>query len=83
MTPGQKSVLVNARANSNSLRTTVPAGIVSQFNLREGDQLDWSLKAEGNKLLLIVTPCSTHTIERMASSSRTQRSSNSAIRGNS
>jgi antitoxin component of MazEF toxin-antitoxin module len=56
MTPGQKTVLVNARANSNSLRTTVPAGIVSQFDLSEGDQLDWSLKAEGDKLLLIVTP---------------------------
>ena len=59
MSPGQKSVLVNARANSRSLRTTVPAGIVSQFNLREGDRLDWSLKAEGNKLLLIVTPLQT------------------------
>jgi len=59
MSPGQKSVLVNARANSSSLRTTVPAGIVSQFGLSEGDQLDWSLKAEGNKLLLIVTPLQT------------------------
>jgi len=61
MTPGQKSVLVNARANSRSLRTTVPAGIVSQFNLREGDQLDWSLRAEGDKLILIVTPLRTKT----------------------
>ena len=61
MTPGQKSVLVNARANSRSLRTTVPAGIVSQFNLREGDQLDWSLRAEGDKLILIVTSLRTKT----------------------
>jgi bifunctional DNA-binding transcriptional regulator/antitoxin component of YhaV-PrlF toxin-antitoxin module len=59
MSPGQRSVLVNARANSRSLRTTVPAGIVSQFGLGEGDQLDWSLKAEGDKLILIVTPTQT------------------------
>jgi len=56
MTSGQKSALVKARSNSSSLRTTVPAGIVSQFGLKEGDQLDWSLKAEGDKLLLVVTP---------------------------
>jgi len=56
MTPGQKSALVKARSNSSSLRTTVPAGIVSQFGLKEGDQLDWSLRAEADKLLLIVTP---------------------------
>ena len=56
MTAGERSVLTKARPKSGSLRTTVPAGIVSQFGLKEGDQLDWSIRAEGDKLVLIIAP---------------------------
>jgi len=29
---------------------------MNQFNLKDGDQLDWELKAENGNLLLIVKP---------------------------
>ncbi len=41
---------------SNSLRTTIPAHIIRQFKLREGDQLEWSLEVKGGKMVLGVTP---------------------------
>jgi bifunctional DNA-binding transcriptional regulator/antitoxin component of YhaV-PrlF toxin-antitoxin module len=56
MTPGETSVLTQARPRSSSLRTTVPSGIVSQFDLKEGDGLDWTIKAENGNLVLIVKP---------------------------
>jgi len=38
---------------------TVPAGIVKQFNLKEGDMLEWKIKAESkDKLIVIVKPVS-------------------------
>ncbi len=45
---GEITVLVKAN-NTKSLRTTVPANIVSQFDLKESDKLEWVLvaKAEG------------------------------------
>jgi len=48
--------LVSARPGSQSLRTTIPKFIVETFNLKEGDELDWSLKPEGRDLVIIVTP---------------------------
>ena len=53
---GFKTTIAKASTIANSYRTTVPAGIMSQFNLKEGDQLDWTLKAEDGKLIVIVTP---------------------------
>ncbi len=46
---GELTVLTKANTNTISLRTTVPANIVSQFNLKESDKLEWVLvaKAEG------------------------------------
>jgi hypothetical protein len=43
------TVLTKANTNTISLRTTVPANIVSQFGLKESDLLEWVLvaKAEG------------------------------------
>ena len=56
MAGGQKTKLVSARPGSQSLRTTIPKFIVETFNLKEGDELDWSLKPEGRDLVIIVTP---------------------------
>jgi len=56
MTAGEVSVLVRARPNSGSLRTTVPSGIVAQFHLADGDRLDWSIHAAKDNLVIIVTP---------------------------
>jgi len=39
-----ESVLHPATSKSNSLRTTVPAYIVNQFDLRKGDKLNWSIE---------------------------------------
>ncbi len=39
-----ESVLHPATSKSNSLRTTVPAYIVNQFNLKKGDKLNWGIE---------------------------------------
>jgi len=53
---GFKTTIAKASTIANSYRTTVPAGIMSQFNLKDGDQLDWTLKAENGNLIVIVKP---------------------------
>lgn len=50
------TVLTVATTSSRSIRTTVPIGIVRQLKLREGDRLRWQIKADGNKLIVIVEP---------------------------
>ena len=47
--------LVSAN-QSDSLRTTVPAHIIKQFKLKQGDALEWEIVAEGSKLRIGVTP---------------------------
>lgn len=39
-----ESVLHPATSKSNSLRTTVPAYIVNQYNLKKGDKLSWGIE---------------------------------------
>jgi antitoxin component of MazEF toxin-antitoxin module len=39
-----ESVLHPATSRSNSLRTTVPAYIVNQFDLKKGDKLNWNIE---------------------------------------
>ncbi len=41
-----KTSLTKAASNTTSLRTTVPASIIKQFQLKEGDSLEWLLEAE-------------------------------------
>lgn len=53
---GFKTTIAKASTIANSYRTTVPAGIMNQFNLRDGDQLDWILKVENGKLTINVEP---------------------------
>lgn len=45
-----------AANQSDSLRTTVPAHIVRQFKMRQGDGLEWEIMAEGGKLRIWVEP---------------------------
>jgi bifunctional DNA-binding transcriptional regulator/antitoxin component of YhaV-PrlF toxin-antitoxin module len=56
MAGGQRTKLVSARPGSRSLRTTIPKFIVETFNLKEGDEIDWSIRPEGHDLMIIVTP---------------------------
>jgi len=39
-----ESVLHPATSMSNSLRTTVPAYLVNQFDLKKGDKLNWGIE---------------------------------------
>ena len=52
----QTTTLTKANKTSNSLRTTVPSGIIKQFELDEGDALEWKLEPRNNDLIVIVKP---------------------------
>ena len=54
---GDKTTLHAATSKSKSLRTTVPVTIARQFQLEEGDELWWDLKAKGkDEFEIVVTP---------------------------
>lgn len=50
------TALSRATTNSESLRTTVPRGIVKHFGLAEGDSLEWRLEIRSEKLTIEVLP---------------------------
>jgi antitoxin component of MazEF toxin-antitoxin module len=56
MNEGNTTKLSRANDTSNSLRTTVPAGIVKQFGLKDGSKLTWKLDVEGGKIVIKVWP---------------------------
>ena len=56
---GEITVLTKATSKSKSLRITIPMGIVKQFNLSEGDKLNWEIRAEGSELVIVVRPLKT------------------------
>jgi len=53
---GEITVLTKAASRGKSLRTTIPIGIVKQFNLSESDMLNWEIRAEGGELIIVVKP---------------------------
>lgn len=53
---GEITYLNKASPKTESLRTTVPKSIISQFGLTEYDKLEWILKAEGGELIIQVKP---------------------------
>jgi bifunctional DNA-binding transcriptional regulator/antitoxin component of YhaV-PrlF toxin-antitoxin module len=53
---GFKTTIAKASTIANSFRTTVPAAVINQFNLKEGDKLDWNLQVEKEKLIIVITP---------------------------
>lgn len=53
---GEVTVVTKATSKSKSLRTTIPMGIVKQFNLLEGDKLNWEIKAESGELVIVIKP---------------------------
>lgn len=52
---GEITSLTKATSQSDSLRTTVPKGIVRQFNMKEGDKLHWEIISKDNKLAIMIT----------------------------
>lgn len=53
---GERTVLTRATSKSDSLRTTVPRGIVKQFDIQERDLLEWRLEVKGSRLMIEVKP---------------------------
>jgi len=53
---GEATILTAATTKSKSLRTTIPAGIVRQFSLREGDKLLWKIDLRNNELVIVARP---------------------------
>jgi hypothetical protein len=53
---GEITTLTKAASRTTSLRTTVPANIVRQFKMGDGDKLDWALAVQDGKMIIIVTP---------------------------
>ena len=51
---GSKTTIAKASTIANSLRTTVPAAVVKNFDLIEGDRLDWTLKADKGEIVVVV-----------------------------
>jgi len=56
MADAQTTTLIRANTTSRSLRTTVPAFIIRQFDLEEKDNLRWNLEAEKNKIIITAQP---------------------------
>lgn len=44
------------KATTMSMRTTIPKSIITHFDLKEKDQLEWEIKAKKNNLAIIVKP---------------------------
>jgi bifunctional DNA-binding transcriptional regulator/antitoxin component of YhaV-PrlF toxin-antitoxin module len=56
MVNGQITTLTRANNTSKSLRTTVPMGIIKQFDLKEGDKLSWRLDVKNGKMVIVIEP---------------------------
>lgn len=56
MPSGHITTLTKANKASESLRTTVPASVVKQFDLKEGDELRWKFEAGKQGVLIVVEP---------------------------
>ena len=50
----EKTTLAKASSNFASLRTVVPMSIVKQWQLKEGDQLDWSWEARNGEMIIVI-----------------------------
>ena len=46
--------LANNSPKFASLHTTIPMSIVRQWQLKEGDKLDWSWEARDDEMILVV-----------------------------
>lgn len=49
-----ESTVSIARKNTNSLRTTVPEGIVAFLDIENGDKLEWIMKTKGKERSVMV-----------------------------
>jgi len=48
------SSVASARADTKSLRATIPEGVVAYLNLQSGDKLEWKMEIEdGQKVVKV------------------------------
>ena len=69
---GERTTLTKATSKSDSLRTTVPKGIVKHFGMAERDKLEWTLRVHGSKLTIEVS----HVKKNV----KNERNNNQAVR---
>ena len=50
-----ESTVSLAKAGTNSLRATLPQGIVSYLNLKAGDKLEWTMNDRNGERFVIVS----------------------------
>ncbi len=67
---GETSQLSKSSPDSDSLRTTVPIGIVKHFGLKEGETLDWAILARESRLLIEVRPIRSEPVKDEDSSEK-------------
>jgi len=60
---GETTILSLAATKKASLRTTVPMSVVKQFNLTQGDKLDWTFEIMDGNLVIVVRPVKIKTNE--------------------
>jgi hypothetical protein len=53
---GEESSLTKASSKSESLRATVPSGIVSFLKLKIGETLEWEMEMKNGERVAIVKP---------------------------
>jgi hypothetical protein len=53
---GEVTIIASATPKSQSLRTTIPLGIVRQFGLKEKQRLNWTIKISDNEMVIVVKP---------------------------
>ena len=53
---GEKSSLTKASVKSESLRATVPNGIVNFLKLKPGEIIDWEMEIKDDQRVAIVKP---------------------------
>ena len=51
---GELTTISKNSTKFNSLKTVVPMNIIKQWNLKEGDKIDWQWEARDNEMTLIV-----------------------------
>ncbi len=52
----ERTKVVKAQTKSDSIRTTIPAGIARALSIGVGSELEWEIEARGSKLQLVVRP---------------------------
>jgi len=53
---GEVTVIALATSKGQSLRTTIPMGIVKQFGLRDKQRLNWTIQINDNRMVIMVSP---------------------------